>query len=112
MSVMEQIVETQGARIRELERELRLRRVDVNARLAALTAKYGHVTVDFFGDQWRLWFKEWNQHHGVGMHGSFAIHGRTIEDAIQRAEDSIAKNPPIRGFHCEKGCPHYSDDLY
>lgn len=79
---------------------------NVNKNLDALCAKYGSLIVDYFPgcNQWRIWFPEFHQHHGVGCHGDLSARGDSVPQAIMRLSESVKREPPVRG-RCAKGCP-------
>lgn len=41
-------------------------------------------SIDFFGDQWRIWWRGWKVHDGATC-GDLSGYGPTLVDAITRA---------------------------
>lgn len=87
--------------------------MNLNAETAALCKKYGAPRVDYFiGGTWRLWWTELHTHPGVGISSGLSSQGSTLEEAIARMKDHIAKYVVQKGGNCRLGCPEYSEDLY
>lgn len=87
--------------------------MNLNAETAALCKKYGAPRVDYFiGGTWRLWWTELHTHPGVGISSGLSSQGSTLEEAIARMKDHIAKYVVQKGGNCRLGWPEYSEDLY
>lgn len=89
--------------------------LSVEDRLNGLIGKYGRPTsIDFFGDSWRIWFQDWHIHAGKGRmsYGGFSGEGKTLHEAMDRAESKAANYPPVNSFHCNRNCPDYDDSCY
>lgn len=71
--------------------------------MRALYKKWGQPTIDFFGDQWRVWWQQIHVHRD-GVSGDLSGYGRTLVDAMRRAmaqEKDIVREKPCR--ECELG---------
>lgn len=71
-------------------------------------ARFGRPDVDFFGDQWRVWWRQWHTHDGA-CSGDLSGRGATLVRAIEcalvaakRAKVLIPRDQTCR--ECELNC--------
>lgn len=76
--------------------------------------KYGPPhRIDFFGNQWRVWWTTWHEHtksNPCASMGDLAIYGDTLVEALESVLARDKDHHVVQG-HCCVGCPGYSSDI-